>query len=542
MARKAAAEQKRQDALIALGLSRRGTAATSSALIVPSYAVLAAFNVGAPASVQGRQAFVQSNGSLWSLMTSNAPPVDATAVDPLGQTVVNATGIAGARWVRQNVSGYLPADSLVTLWNIDPQNVTTRASVEAPGTALAPVSSVAEVMRRLGYTWSPDLKAGIIVQLNWLSASPDDYSDPCLLTPNLEIGARLIITAPLPAPGFTGTLLAVTPKDRASNTLLASTFTTATGTLAPLMLLVNTTRGDSRAFAHRDLGGGDWRITQPFLPSDPLTGTAGDPVDTWANGDSVEGFVLTRVDVPRHGGTAAAYNTIDFGEMSILFQIDNFNATDLTSQNSCEVVGTCFPLHVDCIFRKTMVAQGPGQYGKSTNVIYEDVIPFQVTSDQWLFNGGGAGQIGAAPQSDQWYAHNALFQFDFIFFQGTFHGYDCSFSNGVALEAGIAISGDNNGGGVTFTAATLYGSGAVNQRQGTFRYAGSAVGIFPTSGGLLLNGVATGYSRATALGVTTIHGGIPLTAANLDAPAGAAGFGGFAEGGGAFFCQSGAQP
>jgi hypothetical protein len=72
----------------------------------------------------------------------------------------------------------------------------------------------------------------------------------------------------------------------------------------------------------------------------------------------------------------------------------------------------------------------------------------------------------------------------------------------------------------------LYGGGSLSA-SGVLSYEGSAVSTFPLAGGLSVGGSADAYSNSTTAGLTTVHR-LAVTPAALDAPAGAAGFGGLA--------------
>jgi len=114
-------------------------------------------------------------------------------------------------------------------------------------------------------------------------------------------------------------------------------------------------------------------------------------------------------------------------------------------------------------------------------------------------------------------------------------------TSSVYVDAGQTLQSQNE----TFlTGATtaLYGPGTVNAR-GSIHYPPPASTALPIAN-KLLNGVATGYSNATPApgAITVVHGGIALSSATLDAAAGAAGFGGFAWGGGATYTANGVQP
>ena len=89
------------------------------------------------------------------------------------------------------------------------------------------------------------------------------------------------------------------------------------------------------------------------------------------------------------------------------------------------------------------------------------------------------------------------------------------------------------------TLGSLFGPGTLNVASGTFQWG------FPSStitvGAIQLNSKSTGYSLVTDAGSTQVFGGIPLSQATFVAPAGDAGFGGYAFGGGATI-TNGAQP
>ena len=77
------------------------------------------------------------------------------------------------------------------------------------------------------------------------------------------------------------------------------------------------------------------------------------------------------------------------------------------------------------------------------------------------------------------------------------------------------------------------------QVDGTLTYFDAAATSFYAA--FTVVNMSTAYSFATAGGVTSVHQ-LALSAANLDAAAGAAGFGGYATGGGVTLCRNGTQP
>jgi hypothetical protein len=492
-------------------------------LIFPNIAALEAFDVSTLSpEVLGQQAFVQTNGSWWTLVGG--------AFTPDGITVVNGTGTPGAQWIRENTAGYLQAALRQTAWVID--NV--GGSDEASGLNGAnAIKTKAEVFRRWGCTWGPQLD-GITVVIEYVHSdtTPDD---PGLWTPILVNGAQLVHVGAAQAASFTGTLLAVTPK--AGNNPLSSTFTTTTGAVAANMLLINTTRGNSRAFAQRNLGAGNWRLTQPWAATaDPTQQTA--PVNTWANGDAIQGFTLLAVNLARIGGVLVDYNAGGgFGHVvaGLLIQ----DAEGLAGEDPCLVNTDAYTFFNDVVFQRCAQVEGTNPFARFQNTMFTGDFPLYSTAINTIYSGGAIGGAGPAPNAA---LAGANLQLDILLTHAGIVLQNCHFNSGIALDfAGTQeLKGDSDA--VSAPAAVFYGASILDQRQGVMRYSAAAAAQFTSTGGLAVNGVAAAYSRVTAAGVTTIHGGIALTAANLDAAAGAAGFGGYAEGGGAFFVQNGAQP
>lgn len=500
-------------------------AAIVPTLIFPTIAALEAFDVSTGPTVTGQPAFVQSNGSPWTFQHT---PESAT-VD--GITQVPATGVAGAVWTRENISGYLADKLSQAIWVIDPQNVSGHASDENDGfTLLTPLLHKAEVFRQWGYTWSPTLEQSTIIV--YLSADTD-ARDPGLFAPTMATG-KFFIQEPnsLPAPSFTGTLLAVTPKNRAANQALRSTFVTATGAMAANLLLVNATRGNSTAFAERNTGAGLWQISQPFMPY-PGGGVAptNTEVDTWANGDAITGYALLHVNLPRIGGQAADLQAGFAGPNHIVFHLNIWDPTP-GNFDPCVVDLVSMPLIVEssCSRAFTMLENGVAITGSISNSALTGGVRIEGSS---IFVNGGilAGALVGLRQ--------CFVDADTIFSQGS----GIQFLNVQLSTPGVFFDANVQADGATFLggATVVYGSGLFNQRSGNCSYSTGGVAQFPIAGGLRLNGVATGYSNVTVAGLTTVHN-LALSPANLDAAAGAAGFGGFAWGGGAAFSQNGLQP
>jgi hypothetical protein len=496
-----------------------GAAGGTSTILVANAAALTA--VPAAALANDQPAAVATFGA-------------AFALQPAGPAVDNATVIAasdGRVWLR-GATLIAPAARTQLAWSVDPQNSTGTASDENPGTTLLPLLTKAEIVRRWGGT-SVTLD-GVNVTITMLS--PDTIGaggghDPGIFRPTFTNGATLLITAVLPAPSFTGTLLAVTPKNKASAatcTPLRSTFTVTTGAVAPAMLLVNATRGNSRAFAQRNTGGGLWQISQPFAPNTTLATPANTEVDTWANGDAITGYLLPNVDLVMVGGiTSEQAAGPSFIVRGLNFVDPSSNANDLNDANFDSTAK--FSIQ-ECSFSRSISCAGQG--GLPASSFNNCSSPAAGTSGT-VYIYGPVGWLGGI-----------LGSFATLYDGNTYFGpgSDCIITNGGAsifkntfwTSVCIDTSASPTCVGQSFMTGgqpiyTVNGSGGSTAlvSEGVIRYTAPAVNNLQVP--LAITGAAgsNAYSNLTTAGVVTTHA-LALTPANLDAAAGAAGFGGLA--------------
>jgi hypothetical protein len=469
--------------------------------------------------LSGSLAYVTTFGAFWVLQ--------ATGPAPDASTVLAAAD--GRVWVRA-LSGVQESSQAQTAWFVDP----VAGSDENTGlTSLTAVKHKAELARRWG-TWSPTFN-GATVTITYVSADAGGGNDPGQFAPVFLNGAVLVQTAALPATSFTGSLLAVTAKARASNQALNSTFTTTTGAIAANLLLVNATRGNSRAWAVRNLGAGNWLLSQPQAAFAGGTSfPANSEVDTWANGDAISGYALLNVDQAVIGGVAAGQQPGGAGPSHIVSNLTIFDPG--VNSDSCIVDPTALVSLVECGATRIVCTRPLGLVGGRLQVFNCDL---QIGSTLQSNPNQGA-LITSGVLTGRLSHHWADYQSDVVFtsinnttiIQNAQLSGVGQYLDGVTLK----LVGWTQGVGTVF-----YGSGTLNQVQGAFLYTGVAATQFPLSGGLQLAGVATGYSNVTTAGSTALHQ-LALTGANLDAAAGAAGFGGLAWGAGAVFSKSGVQP
>jgi hypothetical protein len=404
------------------------------------------------------------------------------------------------------------------------------------------VKSKSEIVRRWG-TRSPLLN--VAVTITYLS--PDvDGTDTGNFTPVFTATGSLNHFAAFGAPAFTGTLLAVTAKSVVGNAALSSTFTTTTGAMAANLVLVNTTRGNSRGIAVRNLGAGNWLITQPFAgPYVAGTNPVITEVDTWANGDAIQGFVPLAVDLGVLGGSAQELNQTSVAPQHVVQQITLFDPSTLAPNISTLYIDVqAYPLLIDCVVQRNISMGGRSVQVVATRFIgVACVAGFDGTSgcNQLVMSGGYLGTAGSGIVQ----MRGITLRDDLIILNNNATNFylDISVTGAVFLDAGSVVNGRvlvN-----IFGTGKFYGSGIFNQQAGTCSFLASTGAVATFNGVTLkLAGALTGYSNATPApgAVTVVHGGIALTATNLDAAAGAAGFGKYAFGGGAVFCGTGVQP
>ncbi len=473
----------------------------SGTIIVANIAAMVA--IPAATLIQGQQAFVQSNGSTWTLVPGSGPTD--------GITIVNSV-TPGLQWMRENISGYLGAYLEQTAWFVDPVAGNDENGGLTSGSAL---KTKAEIFRRWGYTWSPTLDT---VQVTITYLNPDTTADdPALFAPNFKNGALLLETAPLPAPSFTGTLNVVTAKNAAANQPLQATFTVATGAVVKDMLLVNATRGYSVAFVNA-LAAGLATIDQPLAaqPAGPLAFPTTTNVDTWAHGDTITGYVLLKVDIGVIGGIVDTFDAPNYPGQHWVQNIDIADVAGTGSQ--CHADGRCAPVLLNCVLGKplTLSRTSPTLQSFFVGCAFQGF--FAASAEQ-----GFAYQIaGGHFESSVNCVAGATFS-NAPSFAGSVNVYNGRISDALFGTAAASLTTR----GLCVVAGPVFGALPVNAQQGFISYGAPAATAFPTSGGIAINGQANAYSNLTTAGVVATHK-VALSPANLDAAAGAAGFGGLA--------------
>ena len=368
--------------------------------------------------------------------------------------------------------------------------------------------------------------------LTFLS-NPVNADEVLNLAPSIEFGSYLNIDCALgPAQIVgTGTLNAVTSKNRASNQALTTTFTTLTGAFSANDLVLNSTN-ISTAWTMRDTGGSVWLISQPLAAiTAPVVNSFGPTlteVDTpgWSHADSVTAYALVQLPLVSARPVLTAFdNNLSAGLYVTHCDLEPPFGSPLASgielgDNVMLVESTAGPA--------IQLNAGTGFWNAALNstAVYYASSTLTGTSSP-IFGGGVTTSVNSGA--------TYYFDYDFVF-MGPTHEYDISSSiaqnvGAVYIDTSSYLVGISPGGVWIDVGASgiaqVYGPGglAVHQR-GRIQYpAGGAVGSMLQSGGLDMNNVGFACSHTSA-SPDVSYCGIALTAVNLDAPAGAAGFGG----------------
>lgn len=362
-------------------------------------------------------------------------------------------------------------------------------------------------------------------------ASDTDNNDPLYAHVALEKGASFIVKGGTVA-GTAATFTRSTAKNRTAgaNALLSGSF--SAGVPAVGMLVVNTTRGNSRAWIESSAGGANWNLTQPFAPVTPPTGNAVPAeVDTWVSTDSVTLINPIAINISDISGVQTD-TTGSFNNHVYLYNANIFDPLGVFNDNI--TIGTQ-------IFIDECSLQREAAFIGTTDSYARIQINAQFLGGLNTVGGGAVDAfvdpifVGGSVQNIAEFASSPAFDGDFI--------QDVNMTTGAGTQFGFYFMGGNlamNGSpnaieklfynnsiiyGATAKTFGVHGSGhVVNLTGNTF----ANTLTFP--GNISINASTTACS-ATAAGV--INCGISITPAHLDAAAGAAGFGGtaFAFGG-----------
>jgi len=485
---------------------------TNGTILAPTAANLEATSTTGLSN--GQPAIVETFGAEFTLQ-----PIGDMTVD--GVTVLSSTDPTRV-WERGDTVIAVQA-ALQTSWHVNPATGNDENTGLSTGQALA---TKAEIMRRWG-SWSPTLD-GVHVVVTQDFGDGSGSTDPWLGAPNFVNGATLLYTAALPAPAFTGTLDVVAAKNRPANTALQSSFTTATGGINANMMLVNATRGGSVAFVQRNLGAGNWQLSQPLTPYVPTGFSSVTAVDSWASGDAITGYNLVTANIARLGGQSVDYQPAFAGASCVVQHVQILDPEGGGAFDPLQVTGEIAVIIAESAIQRSL----DWELGQTLVTGLVNVANFGAIT---LLAGGSPGPNTGGPIVTGGFssnlflsAENASFQLDTIIDAPGLLAlvtHQCEFLN-VFYDTNTT----NQCSGNCSMTGVQYGPGGINLREGLIAYSnGSAVNSFPLGLGIKLDGGTVAYSSSTGAGnVVTAHGQVPLTPANLDAAAGAAGFGNLA--------------
>lgn len=529
---------------LAASLARPNLAADSSGaqstITLPSAASMASsdgyeFTIKATGNMASPVIVTAGAGTTVELLNAPGTFGASTWLPIQGQSVVFKYDLSTTTWkVRASsegssaagASGYNPGWYAAGTIFVDPAAGVDSAKGTTNVTAL---KSYAEALRRWG-TNAPYLT--VSTSITFLSSHTDN-TDPVVWRPYLVAGAIPTIQ------GTTATVTTATvftrsaQKSRAAgtNSLLAGSF--AAGAPAQGVLVQNTTAlKSSRAWIYKTAGGANWNMGQPMAPQTLPVTNASVPaeVDTWASTDTVNLLGQVKVNVVEFTPEIVDFN----GGFTNVGQLYNLVVFDPGG------VGNFDPLYVnnsvcitECAIQRTLILTGANPFeglalqncallggyvatsGTGNTVMNGGFVISAIQLQGTSFQPDGDAILGAAG-----------------FYFGATHFFGIVYLDASqTMQAGsMAFQTSNYGYHV------IYGSAG-----STFNFAKTSSGIMRTTSftvgwtapalvnpGVLLNSASTGNSIAYAANVGTIHNGIATTVANLDAAAGAAGFGGTA--------------
>lgn len=404
---------------------------------------------------------------------------------------------------------------------IDPQNVSGGAGT-GPGfgtSASSPLLSYAALAQQWG-TLSPVLNTS--TTLTWLS-SVTDGSDPVICRPIIRGTTNpFLIQGAAPTLVANVTLSGVVPKSRAAgaNSLLQATL----GTSAAQGLLLENLTHPSRAWVYTLVSGTTWNISQPLTKATIGGSIVLPEVDTWANGDSVQ--ILQPV----------AVNIVDLEPTyTDIFDAVSNNEAYLYNLIAAAPIANSVMYLGDVRVHECRIdrfVQGRGASPKR-GLVFSNVD----SKAGWEFMQGAATMFaGVGRGSSITFSGGALLSIDFDHIVGALYTVNTAFTvmSIAFLDANVQISTGRlqisvgvSGGAIIYGSAghniLLQGNARASQTAGTFVATFTAPALI--SPGISLNGASTGHS-VTSGTPDVFNGGIATTPANLDAAAGAAGFGG----------------
>ena len=411
-------------------------------------------------------------------------------------------------------------------WFIDPQN----GSDGYDGTSATFTSGVTGPLKTWAHlaalwgTYAPRLRQNTTI--TFVSSHTDD-SDPVYFRPLIENGSLVILQGTTPTIVATGTMGTVTPLNRSTPQLLNAVL--PTGAIAAGQMIQNNTHS-SRAWIYANVTGTTWAISSPIAPVTPPHNTSTPPVVSWSTSDTYTIYQPIAVNI------AELIPTFDYAVTNNFLSIYQLQILDPSGQNLSQLSvkpGTTSFYEVSTQ-RSIMSPVGNNSF-RAYYYNCDFLGPIFDLSNMEV--AGGQLRVGIGSVSE---VGNFYFSDDFI--MGATMVGPITVANGTYIESGKLLNVSS--GGDQFIPPSffgpIWGPGALNILPGcTLTYTGTATANFLVTGGIKIATSAVAYSLTN----NTLNSNITITAANLDAPAGPAGFGGtaFVIGGGCITNYSSTQ-
>ena len=468
-------------------------------------------------------------------VTVEGPILGGDVVVPQGTTATFSFSPVTNLWSVSGTSSGSGAQGQ-TAWFIDRNNSTGLASDSNSGTASAPLLTFAELVSRWGTT-APVINQNTTI--TYLGPGDTDNSDPVTLMPvcnNCTMTVQGTLTLV-----HSGTLVAVTPKHRATPQLLNADLGTPVAPLTAKLIKNTTTGKSSYAWIHAAVSADVAELSQPLSPTtlntNPPTNTE---VDTWAPGDTYEVFSMSAINAWNVGSLYEVTNFIGPGPNPGLqfYQMAIFDPTGPTNDDI--YVGRYVAFN-ECLIERVIngtIAGTQDTLNLHLNSYFQGGL-FRPAAAQSFFLGG---IVSFAVCGDHSAWPNLNFDNDVLIHTVPFIPNNLSgamFGAAyISASTQLALSGGLNfclpftlseppGSGV----AALWGPGSVDVQGGnsTFAYqtpASGASGSLIFTGALTINAATTANTFNPATG--TWAAPITISAAHLDAALGSPGFGGTA--------------
>jgi hypothetical protein len=540
---------------LAASLAKPNLAADSSGaqstITLPTAAAMAAsdgfeFTIKATGNMLSPVIVTAGAGSTIELLNAPGTFGASTWLPIQGQGVVFKYDLATTTWKARastegsgavGASAYNPGWYAAGTLFVDPQNTSGAASDAKTGrTAGAPLLTYAEVARRWGST-APTLS--VDTQIKFLSSHTDN-SDPVSWSPMMLKGAIPSIIGTIATTAAVFTRSAAKNRAAGANSALAGSF--SAGAPAAGVLVHNTTAAkDSRAFLYKTAGGANWTVCQPLVTQTIPQAALPAELDMWATNDTVELLALTAVNLIDFSPLIVDYNGAfdDLGYLQAITVFDpgglNLSPVYIGTNVYCADVAFQRAIYANSTSASILTAQSWGPpvfancfFGGGLNWL--GVSAAILYGGCWPANGGTALRlVGHAAQPANTDV-NLTIDGDFI-------------TGGAAFFSNVQIGFLFLDGNLTCTGTVIFDTAAAGGHV-VYGTAGKTVSLRTCCRGLMngtftagwtaptlvtgvtIDGATTANSIAYAGAVGTIHNAITTSVANLDAAAGAAGFGG----------------